>query len=602
MKVEATVALLPHETYAVCLVADRFGKTPGNQVPLTTRDLPPTVISESFSGVNASEAHLEALVNPSNEPAECRFQYGTASVSEHEAPCEQPTIEGGEQGVGLTVNSLQQHTTYHYRVIVENAQSKLEHKPVEGAIKEFTTTIHPETPQELKAEPVTATEATLHGVLNPKEAGDAGYYEFLYRPSAGIPPACHGTGETKSPEEPATEATATGAKGEPAETKLTGLDPNTQYTACLRIHSEFGEEATSSPVTFTTLVAPLKVESESYSGLDATEARLEATIYDGNSEATYHFEYGTSAGSYDASVPAIAAHTQADLTAVSVDAVATGLQPGITYHYRVVGSNALPGDVDGADQEFTTPAAQGGGSPSGCPNEKLRAEQPFGAGLPDCRAYEMVSPLETNGNDATDWFLQSPPRAAVSGEAVTYASEGNFANPTGQTQENQFLSRRGPDGWSTQAITPLHHAESAETWPSYGTATFTPELTEGIASSNAALTSDGVEGQDVLGLYVDDFATGTYRYVGEATSYDRDSSGASTDLSHVVILRQSGESAYPGDISEWVDGQVVPVSVTNKGEDFEGVVGEQGSAPMLVALMIGGRCRLMGCVFISRAA
>ena len=204
------------------------------------------------------------------------------------------------------------------------------------------------------------------------------------------------------------------------------------------------------------------------------------------------------------------------LTPQSVNAVATGLKPGTTYHYRVVASNALPGDVDGSEQEFTTPAAQGTGSPSSCSNEQLRVEQPYGVGLPDCRAYEMVSPLETNGSDATDWFVTSPPRAAVSGEAVTYASEGNFANPTGQTQENQFLSRRGPDGWSTQAITPLHHAESAEPFPSYGTATFTPELTEGIASTNAALTSEGVERNDVLGFYVDDFATGTYRYVGEA--------------------------------------------------------------------------------------
>ncbi len=86
LKVESAVTLTPHETYAVCLVADRYGPTPANQVSLTTRDLPPTVIGESVFSVNASEAHVEALVNPSNELTECRFQYGTASVSEHEAP------------------------------------------------------------------------------------------------------------------------------------------------------------------------------------------------------------------------------------------------------------------------------------------------------------------------------------------------------------------------------------------------------------------------------------------------------------------------------------------------------------------------------------
>ncbi len=180
-------------------------------------------------------------------------------------------------------------------MIVENAQSKLEHKPVEGAIKEFTTTIHPETPQELKAEPVTTTEATLHGVLNPKDAGDAGYYEFLYRPSAGAPPACQGYGETKSPGRTRRRKPR---RREPRKSPLKRSSPAstpTPSTPLLRVHSEFGEEATSAPMTFTTPVAAPEIKSESSTVIGAPKRAWKRKSTP-RLQTAYHFEYGTTAG------------------------------------------------------------------------------------------------------------------------------------------------------------------------------------------------------------------------------------------------------------------------------------------------------------------
>jgi hypothetical protein len=317
------------------------------------------------------------------------------------------------------------------------------------------------------------------------------------------------------------------------------------------------------------------IEGESYSGLSATEARLEATIDPGGSETSYHFEYGPSAGSYDVSVPVSGREIAAGEAGISVGVVANGLTPGTTYHFRVVASNAQPGVVDGPDEAFTTPAAQGTGSPSPCANEQRRAEQPYALELPDCRAYEMVSPLDTEGQDATDRFVGSGPRAAVSGEAVTYASEGNFADPTGSAFEDQFVSRRGPEGWSTQEVTPLHDPYEVAVFPSYLTTVFTPELTEGVADTNASLTGEAPVGPNSSGFYVDDFASNSYRYVGQGPGEeDTEVMGASTDLTHVVFepLLEEGE---PGryEVSEWVNGKVVPVNVTNEGESMEAGVG-----------------------------
>ena len=374
--------------------------------------------------------------------------------------------------------------------------------------------------------------------MNPQAAGDPGTFEFSYKASAN---------ECQDGE--AAGGNATGGKGEAVKAELTGLVPNTVYTVCLRAHNEAGEESElTAPVTFTTLVAPLTVESESSSVVDATEARLEASIYDGNFEATYHFEYGTSAGSYEVSVPRMSAHIHAALAPRSVSAAATGLAPATTYHYRVVASNVLPGEVDGPDREFTTPAAAPStGSSGSCENEHLREEQPYGPGLPDCRAYEMVSPPETNGNDATSRHAEVAARASEAKElepAITYSSKGAFGDPGGALVENQYLSRRSSTGWSTQAVAPLSStpvttfegSSGEELESAYQGAYFTPELTAGLAVTSARLGEAPALSVDYHDLYVAQFAGGTYRYVDSIDDAGENPPwGASTDLERVVL-------------------------------------------------------------------
>jgi hypothetical protein len=312
-------------------------------------------------------------------------------------------------------------------------------------------------------------------------------------------------------------------------------------------------------------VLPVIVEGESVSFVQSTSATFEAEINPGASEAPYHFEYGPAAGSYDVSVPIPDAHTSLSRAGVKVSALAKGLAPGTTYHYRVLAVNSLGEDVDGPDKTFTTHSEPGSEPPQNCPNEQRRTEQPFGLKLPDCRAYEMVSPVETGGADATVAENRVGPRAAVSGEAVTYASRGSFAKPAGATVENQMLSRRNAanDRWETQSITPLRDVFTTEIQAAYEGMAFTPELTEGIAQTNAPLVpgAPGGKGELEFGMYLADFATGTYRYIAPNSPFQL--FGASTDLSRVML--QS---------SEWSDGNTVPVMLTNEGEPIDGAVGE----------------------------
>jgi hypothetical protein len=96
--------------------------------------------------------------------------------------------------------------------------------------------------------------------------------------------------------------------------------------------------------------------------------------------------------------------------------------------------------------------ADGGGGEGGCPNEQLRAET-GSTGLPDCRAYEMVSPLFKGG-----YGVQGIEAVALNGEGVAYYSPGAFAGqPAGigeSLDADDYLARRGANGWSTVPLIP----------------------------------------------------------------------------------------------------------------------------------------------------
>ncbi len=110
---------------------------------------------------------------------------------------------------------------------------------------------------------------------------------------------------------------------------------------------------------------------------------LKGTIYTYESDTHYHFEYGTTTA-YGTSVPVpdADAGTQA---VVKVAQTIVGLQPSVTYHYRLVASNA-GGEGKGPDATFGTsmtsppanegPYGEGGGStPTKVGTVKLKIER-----------------------------------------------------------------------------------------------------------------------------------------------------------------------------------------------------------------------------------
>ena len=122
---------------------------------------------------------------------------------------------------------------------------------------------------------------------------------------------------------------------------------------------------------------------------------------------------------------------------------------------RCEGSGGEVGS-DGAEGTFTTfplsPAPR-----TDCPNQAFRTAA--SAPLPDCRAYEMVSPVDKNGGDVSI----GEHRQGLRRPAQVLARRGALHLPLAHLLRrsrasaplvNQYLSIRGAEGWSTQSISP----------------------------------------------------------------------------------------------------------------------------------------------------
>jgi hypothetical protein len=145
--VEAPLSgLTPDTEYSVCLGARNTGaafelEELSAPVKFKTAAVPPDVVSESVSERWATAMLLQARINNEGEPTKCFFQYGEASVSEHEVSC--GGIGGeGELTLSAKVEGLTAGHTYHWRTVAKN-----EVDTSDGKEESFTTAITPETPE-----------------------------------------------------------------------------------------------------------------------------------------------------------------------------------------------------------------------------------------------------------------------------------------------------------------------------------------------------------------------------------------------------------------------------------------------------------------------
>lgn len=329
-----------------------FATAPALAAPLEAPEL-------TVESVTATTATLHGVLNPNAESGAGTYEFiykqGKAGCTGGtKAPVPAGMMSGAEREEPYEgISGLTQGTEYTVCLRAVNTTSA----PVEEATSPavtFTTAIPPETPlTSSPAQAITATTVTFEGTLNPKKAGNAGSYEFLYRISAT---ECEGESATAS--EP-----ALGKAGEKVEAKVTSatpLQPRATYTFCLLARNSAGETAVGAPVHFTTLPSAPSVATGGVSAVKAGEARLEATVNPNNQTSECKFEY-------EAEEPSLAAPTTALCEPSSFPAEyggqgaalnVGGLEADKTYYYRVLASNEQSNKegkpAEGSIRHFTT--------------------------------------------------------------------------------------------------------------------------------------------------------------------------------------------------------------------------------------------------------
>jgi hypothetical protein len=181
------------------------------------------------------------------------------------------------------------------------------------------------------------------------------------------------------------------------------------------------------------------------------EATVEATINPEGTAASYFVEYGPTASYGSASSNAALPADNADHR---VSVRLRGLSPGTEYHFRFLATNAV-GTSLGVDRTLSTFRVAPGGD--GCANFSFR--QGPSARLADCRAYEMVTPVDKNNTDIVGLINVSSQiamldQSALSGDQLTYTTSQGFGDTQGAPYVSQYIASRTPDGWTSGSITP----------------------------------------------------------------------------------------------------------------------------------------------------
>jgi hypothetical protein len=328
-------------------------------------------------------------------------------------------------------------------------------------------------PSSLLANPVGSTKATLRAEINPE--GDDTSYHFQYVDDAHF----QSEGGFASTHTVTTnESSSIGSDFDlhPALAEIGCEDPVAEASGgeCLtpetlyhfRIFATNSAGGGNSPITAEFETGPsLEITATWATGVGSDSAELHTEVNPLGIQASGHFQYIDDAhyqseGGFDS------AHTittpelnfGSGGSPQSGSAVIHPLAENTTYHYRAVADNALGDPVLGPERTLTTQTAPPTQPLDSCSNAGFRSGA--SASLPDCRAYEMVSPVDKEGGDILAAVNSAGNRAqlnqaAVGGDKLTYSSYRAFGDVESAPYTSQYLAARVPgEGWQSRAISP----------------------------------------------------------------------------------------------------------------------------------------------------
>ncbi len=410
----------------------------------------PIVKAKPASAISGASATLNAEVNPDGAAVtECRFDYLTEAEYEEnggsfagaeEEPCAQSEAEIGEGEayvpVSAPIEGLAPATKYKWRVTATTLGSGTGGAEVRNGTAFTTLNISVLTKP---AGAVTGSGATLNGEVNP---GGSPVTECFFEWGASTE-----YGHTAPCEESEAQI-GSGSGLVPVHAPIAGLSGGSEYHFRLSAHTGAGLGHGEDESLLT--LGP-RIDGEWASAVTTDEATLNALVNPRGQATTYRFEWGLAAAPFE--------HATAELPAGSGSAGLhlslhlEGLEPGAAYRWRLLASS--DSTTEGEERALHTyrPSA----TETECPNQAFRSGP--AAKLPDCRAYEEVSPAQKPGAVSYPGGIVTE-MATADGEKLTYAAASAFGpSHLSAPFTHQYIAKRGAGGWSTRSIDPPGSSE-----------------------------------------------------------------------------------------------------------------------------------------------
>lgn len=262
---------------------------------------------------------------------------------------------------------------------------------------------------------ITPAAATFSGTVNAQ--GSDVSWRVRYRP----------VGATAWLSAPDPAGAVSGTTDVAVQHTVSNLEPNTDYEAKL-VANVGSLEVESGVRTFRTLVTPPLVDTSDAAHLEVDAARLLGGVNPRNAATSYHFEWGETTD-YGERLPADDVGVGSGGVRVAAAQRLTGLEPGTTYHFRLVAENSEGHVSRGDDRTFTT------------------LTEDFG-GLQGERAYEL--PIRQPIGIVVDARRGIP---GADGDAVAFETEALDPHvPWVDAPHRWILNTRGDDAWSSRAF------------------------------------------------------------------------------------------------------------------------------------------------------
>jgi hypothetical protein len=302
-----------------------------------TRSQPASVTTTPATGVTASTAILHGNATP-NGPGTVFFQYGKTNAYGNATPGQE--VSGTSSlAIQATLSGLSPEVIYHYRIGITTGAGT-----IFGSDMSFTTPKAPPLVATGQAIDVASGSVKFIGAVDPNGTATSVHFEYgtttIYGQSTPIQPILASDGVLD------------------IESTVTGLTPGTVYHYRLvgtsTAGNAFGEDVAfiAGQASIGTGIPTAVPDAVTQDALNITgsSAFLQGTANPQGGTTFVSFEYGlTTAYGNATTARGIGSGTDAAVVLQQV----SGLQAGLSYHFRLVATNSL-GTSYGEDRTFST--------------------------------------------------------------------------------------------------------------------------------------------------------------------------------------------------------------------------------------------------------